>query len=346
MGARANRRFSVWASGLAIFSVVLAMAGCADDGSSGDGDGGEAVRLAALDQGTSGLALKTIEVLELDKKYGFDATYDYVSADVSTQNFLQDLVDINFNSAPNDAALATLSGVDTVAISSEAVFHQTVIAPADSPYENMADLKGKKIGWYGSDSTGAVVSGYLLDKYEGIDFFNDYKFADSAPSALVQLLKAGQVEAIVDFQPWNSWAESQVPGGVKVIFSPNEVWEEETGGELWMTAVATKRKYLESNREDAENVVKAWCEAADYLNNQMDKVQENEELVKFLEPLDEAGLAAFADWVTETKPFHCGWTEDQIDNANMFLDELAAQGDLIEENPGGAVESIVDQTSE
>ena len=339
MQSRRHVRSRNWAIALTLFSTALA-AGACSSGDSADADG--AVRLSALDQGTSGLALKTIEVLELDKKYGFDAEYAYVSADVSTQNFLEGLVDINFNSAPNDAALATNSGVETVAISSEAVFHQSVIVPADSPYETMADLEGKKIGWYGSDSTGAVVTGYLLDKYEGIDFFDDYQFIESAPSALVQLLKAGQVDAIVDFQPWNSWAESQISGGVKEVFDPNAVWEEETGGQLWMTSIATTREYLDANRETNENVVKAWCEAADYLNNNMDEVQENPELVEFLEPLDEAGLDAFADWVTEEQPFSCGWDDEQISNANDFLDELAAQGDLIDENPGGVVEQIVD----
>src|SRR5690606_1454591 len=111
-----------------------------------------------MDQGTSGLALKTIEELKLDEKYGFSAEFQYVGADASSQNFLQGQSDINFDSAPTDAALANENGHDMVIFSPEAVNHAVIIAPAGSPIDSLQSLKGKKIGWYGSDATAAVAT--------------------------------------------------------------------------------------------------------------------------------------------------------------------------------------------
>ena len=45
-----------------------------------------------------------------------------------------------------------------------------------------------------------------------IDFFKDYTFAQAAPAALIPLLKSGQVEAIVTFQPWAAWAQTSRSG--------------------------------------------------------------------------------------------------------------------------------------
>lgn len=331
--------------GVAVATSALVLSGCGgsdSDSASEDAgaSGGATVRLSALDQGTSGLALKVIEVLGLDEKYGFDAEYQYVGSDASTQNFLQGQSDINFNSSPNDTALAAENDYDAIAISGESRFHAAIVTAADSPYDDMESLKGKTIGWYGSDSTGAVVMGYFLDRFDGIDLFNDYEFVETSPSALVQLLAAGEVDAIMDFQPWNSWAESQIPGGTKVLYDPNAEWEDETGGQMWMTSIATMQKFADANPEEVGKVVEAWCEAADYLNNNMDEVLANKELTAFLEPLDEAGLESFASWVTESEPFSCDWTEDQIANANEFLDALAEQGELFTQNPGDLIVSV------
>ncbi len=315
--------------------------------SQGDGDSAEAttVRLSALDQGTSGLALKVIETMKLDQKYGFKAKYSYVGSDASTQNFLQGQTDINFNSAPNDVALAAEKGYDAVTISSEAHFHAAIVAKADSSYTDMASLKGKKIGWYGSDSTGAVVMGLFLKEFDDIDLFHDYEFVQTSPSALVQLLASGQVDAIMDFQPWNSWAQVQVPGGVKVIYDPSTAWKDETGGDLWMTSVAAMRPWVKENPEAAKNVVSAWCDASEYLNKNIDDVIANDTYKKFLEPLTDEGLEAFASWVKEKQPFSCDWTEDQVKNANEYLDKLAADGSIFKKNDHDVVATVQQITS-
>lgn len=324
-------------------AATLLLTGCGGSGSDGETSGTDdtpTVRLAALDQGTSGLALKVIEEQGLAEKHGFSAEFQYIPSDAAAQNFLQGQSDINFNSSPNDVALAAENGYDAVTISSEAQWHPAIIARTDSPYTDMESLKGKTIGWFGSDSTAAVVMGYFLAENQGIDLFNDYEFVQTSPSALVQLLAEGQVDAIMDFQPWISWANSEVPGGVKVIYDPNEEWQEATGGNLWVTSISVMEDFLNENEEATANVVNAWCDAAEYINDNIHEMISDEAFTEFLQPLTEGGLEAYAEWVSETRPFHCGWDKDQIANANEFLDALAEHGELITDNPGDLIVDV------
>jgi NitT/TauT family transport system substrate-binding protein len=313
--------------------------GAAED--SGAAEATPTVRLQGLAGGMSATALKVIEVRGLDKKHGFKGEYQYIPPDAAGQNFLQGKSDVNFDSGPPDLPIAAKEDYDVVSISGEARNHVSIVAPADSPYTDIKSLKGKKIGWFGADSTAALSISMLLED-DGIDFFKDYKFAQADPAGLIPLLKAGQVDAIVTFQPWASWADSQIPGGVKTIYDPSEDWNaSNAGGTVWTTIVGTKREWLEKNPELAKKVLAAWCEAADYMNTNMADVVKEPEVQKVLEPVGaDTGLDVMAAWVTENKPFGCGWSEDEIADVNAFLDKMAEQGKLFKDHPGNQFVSL------
>jgi ABC-type nitrate/sulfonate/bicarbonate transport system substrate-binding protein len=205
----------------------------------------------------------------------------------------------------------------------------------------MESLKGRKIGWFGADSTAALSISMLLED-DGIDFFNDYEFAQTDPAGLVPLLKSGQVDAIVTFQPWTSWAETQIEGGIKTIYDPNEDWTAtHPGGTVWTTVVGTMREWLDANPELAQSVVDAWCEAADIMSNNMTDLIQEPDFQEVLEPVGpDSGLDVMAEWAQENKPFGCGWSDEQIEDVNAFLDQMAEQGELFEENPGDQFVSL------
>jgi len=279
------------------------------------------VRMQGLDGGTSALAVMTIEHLGLLKKYNVKAQFQYLSATASSQNFLQGLSDVNFDSSITDVLVANSRQYGYASLAPEAINHAKIVASKDSPYNSMKDLLGKKIGWYSSDSTGSLTMAALLAD-EGINFFNDYKFIKSSPAALVKLLANGDVDAILDFQPWISWAETQVKSGIKTIYDPNVAWKKKTGGVLWMTGLTVKRAWANSHPEKIQAVQKMWCEAADYINSNPQKIMEVPNIQKALKPLDEKGREIFVSWISENKPFRCEWTPALRENGMKFLELL------------------------
>jgi ABC-type nitrate/sulfonate/bicarbonate transport system substrate-binding protein len=349
---RVRGRWMRRAAALGAMALALPMAACgsSDDssdatstGSSGsasttassDSGSSQKVRLQALSDGLSAVSLKVMEMQGFDKANGFTGEFQYIPADASSQNFLLGKSDVDFDAGPPDMAVAATKDYDVVSFTGAAKNHVEVIAPAGSPYTDMASLKGKTIGWFGSDSTAALTIQMLL-KEQGIDFFNDYKFATASPSALVPLLKSGQVDAIVDFQPWTSWADSQVEGGVKTVFDPNEEWQKQhPGGTIWTTIGAAQRKWIQDNPELAQNVEKAWCQTADYLDKHMKEVVQEPEIQELLDPVTaDSGLDTMAQFVQDQQLYVCGWTDAQVEDVNAFLDQMAKQGTLFKKNPG------------
>jgi NitT/TauT family transport system substrate-binding protein len=333
---------------VAAVAVVLPLAACGGDDSESSGSeaatgGGETpvVRLQGLSGGMSAAALKVIEIKGLDEKHGFKGEFQYVPADAATQNFLQGQSDVNFDSGPPDLPIAAKEDYDVVSISGEAENHVSIIAPANSEFTDIQSLKGKKIGWFGADSTAALSISMLLED-DGLDFFKDFEFAQADPAGLIPLLKSGQVDAIVTFQPWASWADSQIEGGVKTIYDPLEDWAAtHPGGTVWTTIVGTKREWLDANPELAQNVVAAWCEAAELMNNNMTELIEEPEFQEVLDPVGpDTGLNVMAEWAKQNQPFGCGWSDAQIKDVNAFLDQMAEQGELFQENPGNQFVSL------
>lgn len=337
--------------GMAV-ALMLPLAACGSDdsgsassagsssSSSSSSGSGPVVRLQGLSSGLSGVAIKTIQIQGLDKKHGFTGEYQFLPPDSATQNFLLGKSDVDFDVGPPDLAVAASKDYDVVSFTSAVKNHVSVIAPADSEFTTMESLKGHKIGWFGADSTAALTLAMLLND-EGINFFKDYKFAQAAPPALVPLLKSGQVDAIVTFEPWTSWARSQIEGGIKTIYNPGDAWHKtHPDGDIWTTIGAAQRDWIKQNTELAQDVEDAWCEAADYMNNHMAELVKNPEIEKLLEPVSPEGLEAMAKTVSEQKLFQCGWSAAGAKDVNAFLDAMAKQGTLFKKNPGNLIEPL------
>lgn len=311
-----------------------------DDGTAAPADDGEVpvVRMQGLVNGMAALSLAVIEERGLDEEHGFQGEYAYIPPDASLQNFLNEESDVAFDVGPPDLAVSRTQDYDVRAFSLGSGNHVRIITKADAPYETIGDLQGMTIGHYGDDSTGTLSVSLLLSEYEDLDFFTDFNLVTASPAALVDLLEADEIDAAMTFEPHVSRAKATIDGGIKVVYDPGQVWQEETGGQLPTTTLAARDSWIAENPDVAQSVLDAWCDASEYINSNPQEVV-NDPAYEELLGLDEAGKEAFATYLTEREPplFSCGMDQDTVDNIDQFVDMLAEQGVLFEENPGDVV---------
>lgn len=311
-----------------------------DDGTAAPADDGEVpvVRMQGLVNGMAALSLAVIEERGLDEEHGFQGEYAYIPPDASLQNFLNEESDVAFDVGPPDLAVSRTQDYGVRAFSTGSANHVRIITAADAPYETIEDLQGMTIGHYGDDSTGTLSVSLLLSEYADLDYFTDFNLVTASPAALVDLLAAGEIDAAMTFEPHISRAKATIDGGIKVVYDPGEVWREQTGGMLPTTTLAARDEWISSNPELAQSVLDAWCEASEYINSNPEEIVSDPAYDELL-GLDEAGKEAFATYLAEREPplFSCGMSEETVENIELFVDLLAGQGVLFEENPGGVV---------
>jgi NitT/TauT family transport system substrate-binding protein len=312
----------------------------ADGGTAAPADDGElpVVRMQGLVNGMAALSLAVIEERGLDEAHGFQGEYAYIPPDASLQNFLNEESDVAFDVGPPDLAVSRTQDYDVRAFSLGSGNHVRIITKAEAPYETIEDLQGMTVGHYGDDSTGTLSVSLLLSEYKDLDFFTDFNLVLASPAALVDLLEAGEIDAAMTFEPHVSRAKATIDGGIKVVYDPGQVWQDETGGLLPTTTLAARDSWIADNPDVAQSVLDAWCEASEYINSNPEELV-NDPAYEELLGLDDAGKEAFATYLSEREPplFSCGLGEDTVDNISRFVDLLADQGILFDANPGGVV---------
>lgn len=326
-------------------TMLLLLAACGDDGdsssssgSSGGGGGDDATelpvaRLQGLSGGTGAVALKVMEMRGLDEKHGFEGDFQYVAADAALQNFLNGESDVSFDAGPLDLAIAANSGEDVVAMGPAITNAVRIIVREDSDIETIDDLVGKKLGQYGDDSTGSLYVAYLLDRFHDIDYYEDFELVTQAPPALLPLLETGQVDAVLNFQPHLANAATTI--GTRVIYDPDLEWREETGGRLWSTLQASRVSWIEANRELAASINAAWCEAAEWMNANIDELVSEPEYVELF-GLEGEALETLAEQMKADDPFFgCEWDDELQAGMESIVAGVAEQGTLFTEAPAG-----------
>jgi len=331
-------------------ALLLAAACGSDDDSSGadpggapsteQGDGADrpVVRLQGLSGGTGAVALKVIELRGLDEKYGFKGEFQYIPADAALQNFLAGESDVSFDAGPLDLAIAANEGEDVVAMGPAITNAVRVIVREDSDVQSIEDLVGKRFGQYGDDSTGSLYLAYLLERFYGIDYFEDFELVTQAPPALIPLLETNQIDAALNFQPHLANAATSL--GTRVVYDPDDEWQEETGGRLWSTLQATRVSWIEANPELAEGVHDAWCEAATWMNENIDELVSEPEYIDLF-GLEGEALTTLAEQMREDDPFFgCDWNDELVDGLDQIVSGVAEQGALFSEVPAGLFRTI------
>jgi ABC-type nitrate/sulfonate/bicarbonate transport system substrate-binding protein len=149
------------------------------------------------------------------------------------------------------AADVDLKGQDIVLFGPLLYMHSYLMVWADSPYQSLADLKGKKIASLDAIS-GAYRGMQVLASWQGLDYERDFQVVTAPPPAVIAFLERKQVEAIVIHEPLTSILLAE--GKFRVIMSMNDEWRKKKNQDWLFLCVGAHKSWIDKNRPVAQRL--------------------------------------------------------------------------------------------
>lgn len=211
-------------------------------------------------------------------------------------------------------------GLDWVIIGPALTVVEEVIVRKDAPFKTVADLRGKRFGTW---STGAgafkCVRAAAIDAFN-IDIVKDTKLKQVAGPALTDLLERGQIDAMTNISSLTMDTEAQ-PEKFRVLFSPNEYWEQKTGYPImWTAPNVAWRSWVEQDPARAKNFAAATEDSFRWLRNpdNLDAaVKKYGTLAAVTKPAD---VAEYKEWLEKKHMFLTRWDNKVAGAQWTFLD--------------------------
>ncbi|MEU1756144.1 PhnD/SsuA/transferrin family substrate-binding protein [Micromonospora matsumotoense] len=256
-----TRRSLLRAAGLLAGGAGAAtlLTACGADGPAAAG-GTRSAKVQPRSPGTAGairdsvaeqFALEAKHGLRLDRKAGG-------GPGAGQEQLLTGVLDI-YAFGPLGATEVNTSDHDVVIVGPSLWNHGRWIVPADSPYQSIADLKGKKVGVQ-PPSSDTYRAAALASAVNGIRFDREFKLFTGQPIANLALYERGDLDAIIAIEPN---ATRLVGSGNRQLASVDELWRKGTGDSspLFLNGTAVRRDWLAANRETARAYVDFTLEA-------------------------------------------------------------------------------------
>ncbi|WP_395309218.1 ABC transporter substrate-binding protein [Mycobacterium sp. AMU20-3851] len=322
--------------------LALTLSGCSSGPSPVAGDSGlPVVRFSALPD-PAPLPVLVMQEHGIDEKHGFDAEFLEVDPDVATTTFLMGESEIAVDQDAVGSTIANNEGHDVVSFYPALANTAAIVASPGSGINTPADLVGKRVGHFGMDSGTTQAISVSLREGFGIDI-NDFELVQSSPSSLPQLLAAGEVDAIFDYEPYGAKA-IQLTGG-KYVFQVTPYWKQSSGWSPALAMLTAHREWITENPDLAKNVLAAWQEAEQLVADSGYQMFLEEPYAGFLDRESTEELQALADYCAQLPCYTGEWNQGDVDQQMRYLDLLVQQGmlDRLPENPPVAtLDSVIE----
>ncbi|MFY1702151.1 ABC transporter substrate-binding protein [Micromonospora sp. WMMA1923] len=256
-----NRRSLLRAAGLLAggAGVTALLAACGDEEPAA-ADGTLRAKVQPRSPGTAGaIRDSVVEQFDLAAKHRLDLDRQAGGGPGAGQEqLLTGVLDI-FAFGPLGATEVNTSGHDVVIVGPSLWNHGRWIVPADSPYQSIADLKGRKVGVQ-PPSSDTYRAAALASAVNGIRFDREFQLFTGQPIANLALYERGDLDAIIAIEPN---ATRLVAAGNRQLASVGELWQQGTGdtNPLFLNGTAVRRDWLAANRETAKAYVDLTLEA-------------------------------------------------------------------------------------
>ncbi|MDG4819957.1 MULTISPECIES: ABC transporter substrate-binding protein [unclassified Micromonospora] len=231
-----------------------------DEPAAAGGGGTRGAKVQPRSPGTAGAIRDSVaEQFGLEAKHGLRLDRKAGGGPGAGQEqLLTGVLDI-YAFGPLGATEVNTSGHDVVIVGPSLWNHGRWIVPADSPYQSIADLKGRKVGVQ-PPSSDTYRAAALASAVNGIRFDREFKLFTGQPIANLALYERGDLDAIIAIEPN---ATRLVAAGNRQLASVGELWQKGTGDSspLFLNGTAVRRDWLAANRETAKAYVDFTLEA-------------------------------------------------------------------------------------
>lgn len=212
--------------------------------------------------GISGLAARVVEDLGLDRAHGLDVHFVAVGVAQAEQGLVQQRYPVAMFS-PIAAVRADAEGIPIRLFAPFFFNHNSVMVRAGSPYRQLEDLKGKRVGCL-SKITGTFNSFMALCALKGLgDPERYFQLRFGEVPALIAFLDRGDVEAIVIFEAHVSRLLGT--GNYRELVRLNDAFLQLTGQSNLFIAMAAHEQWLKEHQEEALRFRRMLAAAIDYI---------------------------------------------------------------------------------
>jgi NitT/TauT family transport system substrate-binding protein len=154
----------------------------------------------ATGPGMQDFVIKHVKATGLDKKYNLNLdVHSFQNPTATAPAIVQKAVDLGFGGLPT-MVQARSTGSDIIVIGALAIANNGVFVTKDSPYQDLKDLKGKKIGSFSptNGAIGSIVQAYTEKAY-GFNLFAEAegKVHVAPDAALLGLMDNNQLDVAV-----------------------------------------------------------------------------------------------------------------------------------------------------
>jgi NitT/TauT family transport system substrate-binding protein len=224
------------------------------------------VKLGYVSTGITGLSVQIMQDQAIPQKHGLQIEYiGFIDPSALNNAFVLGICDVNIAAGANVVALARSQGRKIQYFFPTLLNSCSLLVRKDSSAQNLFDLKGKKIGWYGLQSGGGI-GFYVLAKKQGLDALKDFHMIDTKAPSLWPLLDKGDVEGVVIYEPFVS--RMLATGKFRELLGPFwRTWEIDTGNKMEMCGFAAPEDWLDKNSETAQRLIACWKDVAKYIKS-------------------------------------------------------------------------------
>ena len=296
------------------------------------------VPVLAFNTGLGQLFMSAMETEGFDEANGFQGDFIYVEPAAATETFLQREAEVSIQMDPLVASIARNQGEEVSVVAPSLTNNASIIAGADSGIESPEDLVGATVGHFGMDSGTTSIMRVLLDRDWGIDLVEDVNLVEAGPPALVELLAAGEVDAILDFTPHSERA--LVDAGGEVILRADDP---DHGFIPGVAAVAVHEAWAQENPDLAQSVLDAVADACAFFVDSDYEVFRDQPYRDLLATQSDEELEQVISRAQEHGLMSCDWDEQIVEEGREFLQQVADQGILFDEYPGDRTMLTLDE---
>lgn len=319
-----------FASALVVCALVASACGsdpATDDNGNGNGESLETVRIVSFNTGMGNVFSEAMERNGFDVANGFQGEFIRVDPAAATEVFLQGEADVTIQLDMLVANLARTQGREVTVFAPDLTNNGSIIVRDDSDIASPADLIGRPVGHFGLESGTTTMFRVLLGRDYGITLTEEYDLVQAGAPALVELLAAGEVDAILNFTPFTERA--MVESGGRVLLRADDPAHGFVPG---FAAVAAMEPWLRDNPELAYAVRQAVQDTVSFFHDSGYEAFRQEPYADLLgvsgEVLD-AVIARAQDAPLMTND----WGSDFVQEARAFLGQVAEQGIVFDHVP-------------